>query len=144
MNQDRLEMLMVKVVDEVASPSEREELMGLLHQRPGLLSEYESHLALKATTDQLVARLDVDLVSDHHAARPSVALEVAMGWLLFFVGLALVVGYVVYHFLSTPDVPLILRLGIAAISAGGLVLLASAIRARLAVRGVDRYSEVIR
>ena len=60
------------------------------------------------------------------------------------IGLALIVGYLVFHFLTTPDIPMPIRLGVAAMSGGGLVLMASAIRSRLAVRPHDHYTEILR
>ena len=144
MKEERLEILMVRVVDDVASPAERQELMSALSEAPEIRREYESHLALKATTDHLIERLEVDLATDEHQAKGSVNAEIALGWLLFFSGLALVLGFVVFHFLSTPGIPLPIRLGIAAMSAGGLMLMASAIRARIVVASKDRYSEITR
>ena len=64
MTEERLAELMVTVVDGVASPADREELMAFIADKPDLRRELDAHQALKAVTDGWVDRLELDLVED--------------------------------------------------------------------------------
>ncbi len=72
MNTERLEILMVRVVDGLASPAERAELDSALEARPELRRELETHMAIKMTTDQWVRRLDLDLAEDALRTNPTI------------------------------------------------------------------------
>ena len=61
LSEDRLAELMVKVVDEVASPAEREELMSYLVAHPEDRAELDAQRALRAVTRGWGARLEADL-----------------------------------------------------------------------------------
>ena len=74
--------------------------------------------------------------------------ERGAGWLLFGLGLVLLGGYGLWQFLADflldPDAPLAARLGVTAVSAGVLVLLASVARDTLRSYRAERYREVQR
>ena len=142
MNEDRLAQLMVSVVDGVATPQERDELMAHLKTRPELAVELEEHMALKSMTDDWVSRLDVDLVED--AQVKSTRLEQRIGVALVLAGMAILVGFGLSELLLDPEAPLWLKAGMGLLHGGGILLLVSVIRHRLNTRKKDRYTEVIR
>jgi len=144
MNPERFEELMVKVVDEVASPAEREELMAYLVDKPELMEELEAQRSLKAITDGWVRRLEHDLAQDRHERSPLLRLERALGWTLLLVGIAILSGWGLTEAMLDPEVPVWARVGLGAGIAGTLVLLFSVVRWRLSTWKSDPYNEVIR
>lgn len=144
MTPERMEELTVKVVDDVATAAEREELMAWLVDHPDARAELERQQALKALTDGWVSRLEHDLVNDRYEQRGVVRAERAIGVTLVLVGFALLSGFGVYALFGDPEVPVWVKMGTGAMTAGGLLLLLSVIRWRLATRKSDPYEEVIR
>jgi predicted anti-sigma-YlaC factor YlaD len=73
-------------------------------------------------------------------------LERGTGWLLASLGLLLVVGYALFRLLSgflvNPEIPIVLRGGIALVVAGVVVLAVSLVRERLYARKIERYDRV--
>lgn len=144
MNPERLEELMVKAVDGIATPAETEELMTFLVDHPEHRAEFEQHRAIKAVTDGWVQRLEADLAEDQHAAGPLYAVERGIGWTLAIVATALLMGGGTWALFTDPEVPLWVSVGMGLGTAGFVVLLFSAVRWRLSTRKRDPYSEVIR
>ena len=86
MTEDRLEALMVKVVDDLATAAERRELMDHLSERPDLQVELAAHLALKSTTDGWIERVQIDVALDRFDAQPLRRLEQGVGLSLILGG----------------------------------------------------------
>ncbi len=144
MTQERFEELMVKVVDGMATPLERQALDVWLADKPSLRAELEEHLALKAVTDGWVERLELDLVEDRHQAEPLTRMEAGVGWALLGVGTSVLGGFGLSTLLLDPTVPAWVKLGTGLCASGTLVLLFAAIRWRLKTRRHDKYTEVVR
>jgi hypothetical protein len=144
MNPERFEVLMVKVVDDVATPAEREELMAHLKDNPVLRAEYEAHLGISATTQHLIKRLEHDVIQDQHQQSPVTRFEEIVGVAAVLVGLAMMMVFGGLEFFRDPQVPTLLKVGAGLGAVGTGVLLFSVIRARLKVRAHDPYKEVIR
>jgi hypothetical protein len=119
LSEDRLAELMVKVVDEVASPAEREELMSYLVSHPEERAELDAQRALRAVTRGWGARLEADLRAHQGAAWQLTAQRVGLALLLG--GLALLLGFGLVEATLDAGAPWPLRLGVGAI-VGGLVL----------------------
>ena len=135
---------MVKVVDETATPAEREVLMQLAVSDHALRQELERHMALKALTDGWVTRLEHDLRHDEIEARPITRGSKTAGLALLGVGTATIFGLELWQALTSPDLPWPLQAGLGLIMAGALVLLVQAVYARKALSPHDRYKDVIR
>ena len=144
MTPDAFETLMVKAVDGLASPGERETLMSWLADHPELATEYETHLALKALTDGWVKRLEADLIEDRFEKNPLSRVEKGVGWTLFLIGYALLMGGGVGALWVDPEVPTWVKWGAGLVTSGTLVLLISAIRWKWNTMKSDPYKEVIR
>jgi hypothetical protein len=144
MNPERFEMLMVKAVDDVASPAERDELMSHLKDKPELRAEYEAHLSLLATTQHLVSRLGHDLAVDANEADSGTRLVEGLGVFALVGGIVLLMLFGGFEFLRDPAIPLWPKVGAGLCGAGSLALLFSVIRGRLKIRPHDPYKEVIR
>ena len=144
MKEERFEELMVRVVDGVATAAERDELMNHAVSQPELQKELEAHMALKAVTDGWVDRLEVDLVEDRQRVHPLSRWERGVGWSLFLVGLAVLLGFGISELVLEPEVPHWVKLGVGGLFSGCGILLASVVRWRLATSKSDKYNEVIR
>ena len=79
MTEEQLAELMVKAVDGIATPAEKEELMSHIADKPDLYREYESQASLKAVTDGWVQRLELDVVETPTSARKSASSSVGSG-----------------------------------------------------------------
>ncbi|MFT4978304.1 MAG: hypothetical protein ACI8S6_004212 [Myxococcota bacterium] len=144
MTEERLAALMVKSADGFATSAEQHELETHLLAHPALAEELEAHMQIKAVTEQWVRRLDVDLISDQHQARPSVQLEARVGLALLGAGIGILGGFGLTELMLDAEAPLWLKIGLSAILSGTLVLFISVVRARLATSKHDAYNEVIR
>ena len=131
MNQERYEMLMVKVVDGVATAAEREELMAWVVDKPDLRSELESHQAVKAVTDGWVDRLMVDIAEDRVREGAGHRMGVGVGLGVLLTSVLVLLGWGVGQMFLQPEVPLVVQLGVAGSVLGFLVLLGVVIRQRL-------------
>ena len=66
----------------------------------------------------------------------------ATGWILYVVGLLIVVGYGAYEFAVDDELPALLKTGIAGIVVGVILLFVSVLRQRLIARKSDKYKDV--
>ena len=144
MTEERLAQLMVKSVDGVASPMEKEELMSHIVGKPDLYREYELQLALKTVTDGWVGRLALDSAEDAHAAQALSFIEQGVGTTFVLLGLGLLTGGGIYTAITSPEAPFFIRYGLPLFAAGALILLGSAIRWKIQTGKSDKYTEVTR
>lgn len=144
LDEQRLAELMVKVVDKVATPAEREELMRFVVDDPDLRRELESQQAFKAVTDGWMDRLEADLAADRDRADVVRSAERGLGVGLVLLGLALLWAWGIVELLLDPSAPLPVKLGMGALGAGSLLLLVHVVRVRWFSGDADPYSKVIR
>ncbi len=144
LDEQRLAELMVKVVDKVATPAEREELMRFVVDDPDLRRELESQQAFKAVTDGWMDRLEADLAADRDRADVVRSAERCLGVGLVLLGLALLWAWGIVELLLDPSAPLPVKLGMGALGAGSLLLLVHVVRVRWFSGDADPYSKVIR
>lgn len=75
-------------------------------------------------------------------------IERRAGWVLLWIGILVLGGYglwqLVSEFLLAADVPLVIRIGVGTLAAGGLTLLVSFFRETLSKYKTERYREVQR
>ncbi len=73
-------------------------------------------------------------------------IERGTGWIILSIGTIILLAFgaweLLHHFFLNPLVPLILKIGVAALIMGIIILLVSLIRERLFSRAHDRYEEV--
>ena len=144
MKPDRYEALMTRVVDDVATPAEREELMTWLMDHPEERAELDAHRAIKAITDGWVERLEHDLVQDNWDKKALVRWERALGIFLVVVGISVLSAWGLVELMYDPGVPMLIRGSTGGLVAGSLLLLFSVVRWRLATHPKDPYTKVIR
>ena len=144
MNPEDIEILMVKTVDGLATPAERDALMRVLSDQPEWAEEFETQQALKALTDGWVKRLEADLLEDSFENSRLSKAENGLGWTLFLVGYSVLIAGSIASMWVDPDVPVWARWGTGLLVSGLLTLLASAIRWKWKTSKKDPYKEVIR
>jgi len=144
MTDERLAELMVKVVDEVATAAEREELMRHIEEEPSLQKELETHMAIKAVTDGWVQRLAYDLALDEYDARPGAGVVRRLGVMLVVLGLTVLGLWGCIEIFVDPEAPLWVKVGVGLFASGSWLLLLSVIRWRWTTGSDDKYREVIR
>jgi anti-sigma factor RsiW len=144
MTEERLAELMVTVVDGVASPAEREELMAYIADKPDLGKQLESHQALKALTDGWVERLQLDLAIDRAGQEPTTSLALQGGAGLFVLSTVGLTAWGLMAGVLDAEAPLAVRLGLAGLGLSMVLLFVGGLRWWSATRSVDRYQEVIR
>ena len=142
MNKERYELLMVKVADATATPTEREALMSWLAEHPEQRQELEAHLALNALTRGWVDRLDHDLKLDSHLSEPAGQVQRRLGLTLLLASMLLLGGGGMVELWLDPDAPLWVTLSFTLGAAGSAILLFYALRWRRA--DTDPYSEITR
>ena len=144
MTEEKIEALMVKVVDELASDAERQELMTFLADRPELMKELEAHQALRAVSGGWVERLNQDLIAASGSASMSQGYGYSLGAILLFGGLAVLMLGGVAEFWADPEVPLWAQAGLSSLGMGSLILLIRAVYIRSTHYKHDPYREVQR
>ena len=148
MTEARWQELLMKVVDGVASESERQEFDGLLEADAALRDEYTAMLRIKETTDQMQYVEMPDSFWDDYWHGIHNRLERGLGWTLLIVGAALIAGFIIFEFFRSffldGSISIILRLGVLVAILGTLVLLISVLREKLFARKRERYKEIVR
>jgi anti-sigma factor RsiW len=144
MTEQRLEELMVKMTDQVASAAEREELMAYLVDHPELRAELESHQALMAVTDGWVQRLDADLAEDRFARKTAPRIVQRLGLVLLVLGFLGLTGFSLVEAFQDPELPTWAAGALGLCLAGLVLFLGSAIHWRLSTHSHDPYKEVVR
>ena len=144
MSPEEVQALLVKVVDHVATPAEREALMQQAVRDDPLRLELERHMALKAITDGWVARLEHDLRQDELRTQSPTRHINTLGLVLLCSGLAVFTGGDLWRALTSPDVPAWIQVGVALTVTGITVLLANLVYIRHQLSHSDPYKDVIR
>jgi ferric-dicitrate binding protein FerR (iron transport regulator) len=149
MDRDRAHALMMAALDGEASADDRRELDALLAHSPELAAEWRRLERLKEVTAGMTLRNAPEEVWDRYWTSTYSRVERGLGWLLLAAGALVLAGYWIWHvveaFLAETGTPLFLRVAIAAVAVGGLILLVSVIREKIHTARRDPYQkEVIR
>ncbi len=136
--------LICKVVDGTATSEEEKIMNELKEKNPEVQAELD---AQKRAVDSIrsvgLPELD-DSLRKQFVSGVYNKLERKTGWILSAFGIALVLGYGVYEFMTEPDIHTVYRIGIAAIIIGFGLLFSSILRVRMKLRKHDKYKEIIR
>ncbi|MFW6198524.1 MAG: anti-sigma factor family protein [Acidobacteriota bacterium] len=110
--------------------------------------EERSYRRLGEVTEMAGSGIDTELGPDEAWAGIYGRIERGLGWILLSIGMVLLGGFGLWHllqdFLLSSEEPLVLRVGVGALVAGGLVLLVSFVREKLWHDSHERYREVQR
>lgn len=146
--QERCRLLMMAEIDGEISPSEKEELQQLFKEFPECLSDFQSFRQLKEVTDKMALKKPDSEIWETYWYRVYNRIERSLAWLIFTVGVGILIVYGVIQLVSdlwqNPTMPLILKLGLFGTLLGLFILLISVIRERLYLKKNERYKEVQR
>ena len=138
----RLEQLVNKRVDGVATAAERAELDRLVAERPELADELADLIAIKEVTDAMRDRICADAMIEPPRPRPATRRLLGASYALALLGAALMLGFAATRLVGDPTVPAAVRLGVALAGLGLLGLLGYALRVRLRGAGRDPYRRI--
>jgi len=145
---ERFEALVTAAVDGELDDGGCRELEEILAGSPELRREMEDQRKVKEVVGTMRFAKPPEEVWDTYRRTLAHRLERGVGWILFTVGTALLVGYGSYlalmELFKDEDVSLAIKAGVLASLLGLAVLLGSVIRERLFLRKRERYEEVER
>ncbi|MFH2054616.1 MAG: hypothetical protein ABIJ61_01545 [bacterium] len=149
MSEERLQELMMKVIDGVATEAEQQEFEQLLGDaNPEMRDEYTAMRRIKEVTDEMQYKEMPDSFWEGYWSAVHNRLERGIGWTLLVIGAARVGGFAIFEFFRCffldGSISIILRLGALIAILGSLVLLISVFREMLFARTRERYKEIER
>lgn len=136
------EALLMKAVDGLLTPSEREIFQAHLEQCLECQQEYLDFQAIKQTTDGIRQRIlqDAQISALQHSL--PARFSRVLGFLLLLVGYLLFVGLVGHRFFVNPNVPLFQKIIAGLIATGTLTLFGQVLIHRLKTQKSDPYDKI--
>jgi anti-sigma factor RsiW len=141
---DEILVLMMGYIDNEVSPSQRTAVEEHVKTCPDCARELDAYRRLSQTLSSISFVEPGDIVSTAFNKRTYNRAERLAGAVLASLGVLILVVYGLYAFFFSPDTPWPVKLGVAALILGALLLLTSVIRLRLRTLRVDKYREIIR
>ena len=142
---ERYEALLNKAVDGLLSASERRELSAHLDGCEACAAELEDFRRIKETTDAMTQRIVRDVEIEPPRETPPARWLLGTSFLVMLFGALLLIGFAAYALFVDPTVPMVVKVGSAAMGAGALGLLAYVLRVRARAAGRrDPYDEIDR
>ncbi len=136
----------MKAVDGIASQEELAELEEYARDDLSLKDELKAFRRIKEVTDSIMFKELPDSYWDGYWAGIYNRLERGLGWIFFSIGAIILLGvgayYLLKDFFLSPQVSLIVKLGIGCGGLGVIMLLVSISREVLYARKKERYKEV--
>jgi ferric-dicitrate binding protein FerR (iron transport regulator) len=148
-DRERAQALMMAALDGEISAADRAELDALIARHAGLADEWRRFTRLRGVTVGMSLQQPPEEIWDHYWTSTYRRAERGVAWILISAGVV-VLGAVwlwrtVEAFLGATDVPLYLRVAIAAVAIGVFMLVVSVIREKFVLARRDPYQkEIIR
>ncbi len=112
------------------------------------LKRWRAFVKLKERTGAMTFKALPDMYWDGYWGNVYNRIERGLGWILTSIGAILLLGYAFYEalqsFFNDPSTPFILKVAVALLGVGLIVLFISVVREKLMVRKVDKYRSVKR
>jgi len=146
---ERARTLMMQALDGEISAGERRELDDLITGSPELVAEWRRLRRVKEVTTDMTLQNPPAEIWDGYWTSVYRRTERGLAWVLISIGVTIPAAYWVWHvirsFLADTNMPLFLKLPIAALAIGVLLLVISVVREKLFTARRDPYvKEVIR
>ncbi len=145
---DRFRQLMTGALDHELSPEEQAEFEQMLVALPERRNEWNEHRQLKEITMQLKFTNPPEEVWDRYWIGVYNRIERRAAWILVSLGAMVVLFFAGYKavesLLADAQTPWLVKGGILALLAGGVILFVSVLREKLFTRKTDKYREVQR
>lgn len=148
LDRERVNYLMMAALDGELAADEQREWQALLEANPEIEREFATMARVKEVTGSMSYRNPPEEVWDGYWRSIYNRLERGVGWILFSVGAALLLGFAAWKWVEMVwgdgDVPLLIKLAILAVAGGLLVVACSVVREKLFTRRHDPYREIQR
>jgi len=130
------------------TPDERSELKDILDSNPALRKELSEQEKIKEVINKMQLKNPSREFWDKYWQNTYNRAERSIAWLLIISGAAVVLTYAAIEaaeqFIQNTETPWILKLGIAALVAGAVILLVTVIREKFFSYKKDQYKEIQR
>lgn len=144
-DRERAHALMMAALDGEATPAERQELDGLLAGSVEFAAEWDRFTRLKEVTTGMRLQHPPEEIWDRYWTTTYRRAERGLGWLLLVAGGLVLAAYWIWHvveaFLAETGTPLFLRIAIAAVAIGGVILVVSVVREKIFTARRDPYQK---
>jgi uncharacterized integral membrane protein len=145
---ERFFYLLEKYLQENLSGNEAKELDDILSKNPPLKEELEEQKRIKEEIKKMQLKNPSGEFWDKYWLRVYNRGERKFAWLLVIIGAVIILSFAaieaVDQFLKDVQTPLILKIGIAALTAGIVILLVSVVREKFSTYKKDQYKEIQR
>lgn len=140
--------LMEKYFDEQLSLSEKSEFENLLRSNPKFKNEFDEQKNVKEVLNKMKMKNPSKEVWDKYWLGIYNRIERGIAWIIISFGAAILIIYssikAVESFLGDTQTPWFVKLGIAAVVIGGLILFFSILREKIFTSKNDKYKEIQR
>ncbi len=144
MSCEEILVLLMGYIDDELDGAQRARVEEHLKTCPACTRELESYRRLGRTLDEMSFVEPGDVVWENFHKRLYNRTERTVGWVLAAIGVIILVAYALYELFRAPDVTSFVKVGVAALAVGLMLLMISFIRLRLRLWRVDKYKEVKR
>jgi anti-sigma factor RsiW len=149
LDRERVQQLMMAALDGETSTDEQRELDGLIATHPDVAEEWRRFQRVKEVTTSMSLRTPPDETWDRYWQNTYRRTERGVAWLLVSIGAIVLLGYwawrAVQAFFEPGSEPLGVRIAIASLTIGLVILAVSVIREKIFTNRRDPYQkEVIR
>jgi ferric-dicitrate binding protein FerR (iron transport regulator) len=138
---------MMAALDAEISAAERDELEAALASHPDLSAEWRRFVRLKEVTGTMAAEEPPREIWDGYWQSTYRRSERALAWILVSAGATILVAFGVWHavqvLLGDTSIPVLVRLGLAALGAGLAILAVSVLREKMFTARRDPYQKEI-
>ncbi len=145
---EQAQILMMGLLDGELNQADVEKVHTHLSQCEVCSKQYESFLKLKKETQNMKFKPLPEMYWDEYWNHVYNKIERGISWILVSIGTMIVLAYSMYQamndFFTDPKEPLPLKVGMAVLVLGMVVLVVSVLREKFMVRKVDKYRRIKR
>jgi hypothetical protein len=147
MENEEIQQLMMKVVDGLASPKEKESLAEAIRGNERWESELRAFKKIKEVTENMQFKELPDSYWSGYWRDVYRRTERALAWILLSIGLMILIGFSAYmglsRFYADPDESVAMKIGVSLALMGGIIMIVSIVRERLFARKQERYEKEV-
>jgi hypothetical protein len=147
MNDEQIHELMMKVVDGLATPEEKETLDATVGGNEKWETELRAYMKIKEVTDSMQFKELPDSYWSGYWGNIYRKTERGLGWIFMSVGAIILLVFGLYtifsEFFADPSVSLVVKVAVAIGGVGVVILLVSILRERCFARKHERYEREV-
>lgn len=136
---DEIERLLILYIDDEISKEEKEDVESHITSCANCKALMEQYMKLKKTSSEISFTKPSDETMDSYWANISSRLSRGGGWIFLIIGSVILIIYAIYRFAIDPSVHSLVKVTIAAIVIGIVLLFISVLLERIRDLKTDRY-----